>query len=49
MINNSINQGLEPVLGTSSGTLKNSRFCRVLGTGSERNPKFEKMVPEPVL
>jgi hypothetical protein len=28
--------------GTGSGTLKNPRFCRFLGTGSERNPKFEK-------
>jgi hypothetical protein len=29
-------------------TLKNPRFCRVLGTGSGKNPKFEKRVPEPV-
>jgi hypothetical protein len=34
--------GLEPVLGTSSGTLKNLRFCRVPRTGSGWNPKFEK-------
>jgi hypothetical protein len=25
------NQELEPVFGTGSGTLKNPRFCRVLG------------------
>jgi hypothetical protein len=31
-------QGLEPV----PGTLKNPRFCRVLGTGSEKNLKFGK-------
>jgi hypothetical protein len=36
------NQGLETVLGTGSGTLKNPKFCRVTGTGSEWNPKFEK-------
>jgi hypothetical protein len=28
--------------GTGSGTLKNPRFCRVPGTGSEWNTKFEK-------
>jgi hypothetical protein len=32
------NQGSEPV----PKTIKNSRFCRVLGTGLGRNPKFEK-------
>jgi hypothetical protein len=37
-----------PGTGTVSGTLKNPRFCRDLRTGSERNPKFEKGVPEPV-
>jgi hypothetical protein len=36
--------GLEPVL----RTLKNPRFCRVSGTGSGRNPDFEKRAPEPV-
>jgi hypothetical protein len=40
------NQGLETVLRTGSGTLKNTRFCSVLGTGSRPNPKFEKKVPE---
>jgi hypothetical protein len=34
--------------GTGPGTIKNPRFCRVLGIGSGRNPKFEKMVPEPI-
>jgi hypothetical protein len=41
-------QGLEPVLGSGSGTLKNPIFCMVLGTGSGRNLKFEKKFPEPV-
>jgi hypothetical protein len=36
------NQGLEPVLGISFGTLKNPRFCGVPGTGSGWNPKFKK-------
>jgi hypothetical protein len=35
-------QGLEQVFGTGYGTLKNSRFFRIPGTGSGRNPKFEK-------
>jgi hypothetical protein len=34
--------------GTGSETLKNPTFYRVLGTGSARNPKFEKKVPQPV-
>jgi hypothetical protein len=34
---NTFSQGPEPVL----RTLKNPRFCRVLGTGSGKNPKFE--------
>jgi hypothetical protein len=32
------NRFMEPV----SRTLKNPRFCRVFGTGSGKNPKFEK-------
>jgi hypothetical protein len=38
--------GPEPVLGTGSGTFKNARFCRISGTGSTWNPKFEKRVSE---
>jgi hypothetical protein len=34
--------------GTGSGTLKNPIFCRVPGTGTGRNPNFEKSVPETV-
>jgi hypothetical protein len=35
--------------GTGSGTLKNPSFCKVSGTSSRWNPKFEKWVPEPVI
>jgi hypothetical protein len=37
-------QGPEPV----PRTLKDPIFCRVLETGSGKNPKFLKRVPEPV-
>jgi hypothetical protein len=42
------NRFLEPVQKTGSGTLENSRYCRVPGSASEQNPTFEKKVPEPV-
>jgi hypothetical protein len=38
------NRFLEPV----PRTIKNTRFCRVLGISSGKNPKFLKRVPEPV-